>query len=113
MVSARGGRRPRIGTAPGEPFRGVIAEHVAPGTPLDPYLPLKELSKVCGYGVRWLRYRIHDPVDPLPYHRPGGKIIVRRSEFDAWMARRQRIGTPDIDRVVATVVSAVRGTRAA
>jgi hypothetical protein len=32
---------------------------------------------------------------------------VRRSEFDAWMARYRQVGHPDVDRIVSEVLRAV------
>jgi hypothetical protein len=31
--------------------------------------------------------------------------VVRRSDFDAWLARYGRVGTPAVDRVVADVLA--------
>jgi hypothetical protein len=43
--------------------------------------------------VRRLRAYLVDHVRPLPHYRVGGKILVRRSEYDAW-ALRFRVATP-------------------
>ncbi len=32
---------------------------------------------------------MNDLIDPLPTYRVGAKLLVRRSEADAWMARRR------------------------
>lgn len=50
----------------------------------DSYLPLKSLAGYSGLGVRTLRGYLHHPTRPLPHFRIGGKIVVRRSEFDTW-----------------------------
>jgi hypothetical protein len=42
---------------------------------------------------------------PLPHYRVGGKILVRRSEFDAWIAAYRRVGDTDVDRVVVEVLA--------
>jgi hypothetical protein len=53
----------------------------------DAYLPLKKLSAYAGLSVRRLRDYLTDPARPLPFYRFGGKILVRRSDFDAWAAQ--------------------------
>jgi excisionase family DNA binding protein len=71
-------------------------------TPLDPFLSLKALSAYCGLSVRKLREFLADP-GPLPHYRIGGKILVRRSEFDAWMAQYRQVSDADVERIVADV----------
>ena len=55
-------------------------------TEFDPFLPLRALAAYSGLSVRKLRNHLDDAGHPLPCYRVGGKILVRRSEFDAWMA---------------------------
>jgi len=75
--------------------RGVLAERVVVSTPLDPFLPLRALASYSGLSVRKLRDYLDDAGHPLPCYRVGGKIVVRRSEFDGWIAAyRQRGGAP-------------------
>jgi hypothetical protein len=33
---------------------------------------------------------LRDRARPLPFYRIGGKILVRRSDFDAWAAQFRR-----------------------
>ncbi len=65
----------------------------------DCYLPIPELSRYSGFSKRALRQFTLDPTDPLPSARNGApgcrghrgpKIVVKRSDFDAWIARRQQ-----------------------
>jgi hypothetical protein len=70
--------------------RGVLAERVIVSTPLDPFLSLRALASYSDLSIRKLRDLLDDPLRPLPYYRIGGKILVRRSEFDAWMVRFRR-----------------------
>ena len=86
--------------------RGVLAERVVVSTPLDPFLSLKALAAYSGLSVRTLRDYLANPLRPLPCYRVGGKILVRRSEFDAWMVRHRQVGHPDVDRIVS---EALRG----
>ncbi len=81
--------------------RLVVVDDVALASPADPYLTLRALAAYSGCSVRWLRDRLTDPHHPLPCFRlPGSKILVRRSDFDVWMARYRQVGDPDVDRIV-------------
>ena len=65
-------------------------------SPGDPYLTLAALSAYAGVSKRQLRaYLVSPPLPrdagasvppPLPHFRLGRRIVVRRSEFDRWMA---------------------------
>ncbi|MCZ6484420.1 MAG: helix-turn-helix domain-containing protein [Acidobacteria bacterium] len=78
-------------------------DNIAIRTDLDPYLSLKALSAYSGMSVRSLRKVLADSAHPLPYYRVGGKTLVRRSEFDSWMARHRREGS-DLDRLTSKVL---------
>jgi helix-turn-helix protein len=71
---------------------------------LDPYLSLVGLARYSGLSVRKLRTHLADVAHPLPCYRVGGKILVRRSEFDAWIAAYRQRGRVDVDRLVNEVV---------
>lgn len=94
-------RRP--GRSAGQ-VRGVLAQEVVVSTPLDPFLSLKALAAYSHIGVRKLRDYLEDLTHPLPCYRVGGKILVRRSEFDAWMATYRQRGRADVERVVSDVL---------
>jgi hypothetical protein len=99
-----------------------IVEGIILETPADPWLSLEALSKYSGVSVRSLRAYLADPAHPLPCYRlrdphvivtktgkrqtVTGKILVRRSEFDAWMQRFRY--TSDLDKIVDEVVSEIR-----
>src|SRR3989441_4754379 len=36
--------------------------------------------------------------DPIPHFKPGGKILVRRSEFDRWMERHRASAAAEVAR---------------
>jgi hypothetical protein len=97
-LSPIGADRPRL----------AVVEAVALTTPADPYFSLRGLAAYSGCSVRWLRDRLADPHHPLPHYRPVGKVLVRRSEFDAWLAQYRRVGSPDVDRVVGDVLAGLR-----
>jgi len=85
--------------------RGVLAERVVVSIPLDPFLALAIYS---GLSVRTLRDYLIDPVHPLPSYRIGRKILVRRSEFDAWAAYYRHLPNTDMDRIVTEAVRDLR-----
>ncbi len=86
----------------------VVVEGIELTTPLDPYLTLKALSAWSGCSVRWLRDRLTDPQHPLPCYRlPGGKVLVRRSEFDYWLARYRQVGHPRVEQIVDEVLQSL------
>jgi hypothetical protein len=85
--------------------RLVVLEGIELATTLDPYLSLRALAVYSGCSVRWLRDRRADPHHPLPSYHPEGKVLVRRSDFDAWMARYRQVGRPAVQRVVDEVLA--------
>jgi hypothetical protein len=107
-----GSRVPRIGRrGVGRPvgqLRGVLAERVFVSTELDPYLALRALAAYSGVSVRKLRDVLADPAHPLPHYRIGGKVVVRRSEYDTWAARLRRVGSQDAGRIADEVVKALK-----
>jgi len=88
--------------------RGVLAERVVVSTPLDPFLPVRALVAYAGLSARKLRDYMTDSAHPLPHYRVGGKILVRRSEFDAWIAAYRQRGRPEVDAIVRDVLRDLR-----
>ena len=74
------------------------------GIHLDPFLSLRALSGYCGLSVRTLRGYLDHPNRPLPCYRVGGKLLVRRSEFDCWMLHFKRLPREDLDGVVDDIL---------
>ena len=74
----------------------------------DHYMSLKALARYSGLSIRTLRAHIADPAHPLPYYRPSGrsagKVLVRRSEFDRWMASHRVEGDAALDAIVRDVL---------
>jgi len=88
--------------------RLAVIEGLSLTTALDPYLSLRALAVYSACSVRWLRSQLTEPHHPLPCYRlPGGKILVRRSDFDGWLARYRQVGHPDVERIVNEVLRAV------
>ncbi len=73
-------------------------------TDTDGYLPLKALARYSGLSVRKLREYLSHSSRPLPHYRVGGKVLVKQSEFDAWMAVFRVEMTPRVDVIVNEVL---------
>jgi hypothetical protein len=87
--------------------RGIIADRVVVSTELDPFLDLRALSAYSSLSVRKLRDLLEEPDRPLPCYQVGGKLLVRRSEFDAWISVLRRRGRADVDQIVTEVLRAL------
>ncbi len=70
----------------------------------DAYLPLSALSAYSGLSVRTLRGRLHDPEGPLPHFRIGAKILVKKSDYDAWALRFRDARPATLDKVLDDVL---------
>ena len=75
----------------------------------DYFLPLSALAKVSGLSVRKLRALLADPVAPLAHYRPGGKILVRWTEFLAYMEQFRARPVRDVDSMVQEIVKDLKG----
>jgi hypothetical protein len=95
---------PRLARVHVDQVRGVLAERLIIGTHLDPYLSLRALSDYCCLSIRTLRHHLQDMTHPLPHFKVGGKVLVRRSHFDAWIATYARNLNAPIDGVVDDVL---------
>ena len=49
------------------------------------FVSLKELAAYSGLSVRTLFTYLRQATHPLPHYRLGGRVLVRLSEFLAWM----------------------------
>jgi hypothetical protein len=79
----------------------AVVERVVITTTLDPLLSLKALAGYASLSVRTLRGFIELPPDhALPCYRLRGKVLVRRSEFDAWIERYRTRGRPSLTRAL-------------
>lgn len=78
-----------------------VVEAVTLHTDMDPYLSLTGLVGYSSLSRRTLQDLVNDPQDPLPSYRVGGKIVVRKSEFDGWMTRRRNRNPLDAARLAA------------
>jgi excisionase family DNA binding protein len=85
-------------------FGGPVVEALTVGIPLDPFLSLRALAAYAGLSVRTLRDCLDNPLHPLPHYRIGRKILVRQSEFDAWIRTYRRVASLDIDPIVQDIL---------
>ena len=70
----------------------------------DAYFPLKVLSGYSGVSVRTLRKYLSHPAQPLPYYQVGGKVLIKRSDFDQWISRFRAAKPASLDAVVEEVL---------
>ena len=77
-------------------------------SPADPYLPLRDLADYSGLSVRTLRGFLRTPANSLPHFRVRGRILVRRSDFDAWMLAFRRIDSEALNGLIDDVLSSLR-----
>ena len=82
--------------------KGLIPEKVVISTSTDPYMSLRALADYSSLSVRTLHTFINKaPAEALPVYRiTGGKLLVRRSEFDAFMARYRTTGRPSLTKAI-------------
>ncbi len=85
----------------------AVEQVIVAQIPLDPYLGLRALAAYSGLSLPTLK-RLLVADDPIPHFKPAKKILVRRSEFDAWMQRRRARATTDVAGIVNDVLRAVR-----
>jgi hypothetical protein len=83
------------------------------GTPREagygPLSSLKALASYSGLSVRTLRDCLTDSIQPLPHFRVGGKILVRRSDFDTWVTQfRVAVKPTSVDAIVDDVMTSLR-----
>lgn len=67
------------------------------------YLSLRVLSTYSNLSIRTLRGYLSHPARPLPHYRVG-KVLVKRSEFDAWVSAFREELVPRVDAIVEDVL---------
>ena len=71
----------------------------------DDYLDLKRLAVYSCLSIHTLRDYINDSVNPLPSYMIKRIILVRRSEFDAWIGHFRTDTRKDkIDKMVSEIL---------
>ncbi len=100
-----------IGGIPPSSVPITVIDQLSVSAGLDPWLSLRALASYSGLSVRKLRYLLADPHGPLPSYRVDGKVLVRRSEFDAWMARHRNEKAHSLTRLAAADAQALLTAR--
>ena len=54
-------------------------------------MDLQGLSAYSTLSKRTLQDCLYDPKDPIPSYRVRNRVLIRRSEFDAWLSRRRNV----------------------
>ncbi|MFI5342029.1 MAG: helix-turn-helix domain-containing protein [Candidatus Methylomirabilales bacterium] len=88
-----------------------VIEAVTIHQDLDPYLSLKGLAEYASLSRRTLQDLVNDTSDPIPSYRVGSKILIRKSDFDRWMARRRNRKPLEASRLAAADAQALLGLR--
>jgi hypothetical protein len=73
------------------------------------YLDLKALSRYSCLSVQTLRSILSRPGGP-PHYKPGGKVLIKRSDWDSWMAQHRQ-EPKDLDAIVEGVMAEIMGTK--
>ncbi|PYV17060.1 MAG: hypothetical protein DMG21_09535 [Acidobacteria bacterium] len=73
------------------------------------WLGLRQVTQYAAVSERTVREWIHASVDSLPAVRVGGKLLVRRSELDAWLGRHRvrPLDAVDLDGIGRDALQAV------
>ena len=78
----------------------------------DRYMGIAELVAYSSLSERSIRRHLADKDHPIPSYRVDGRVLVKRSEFDAWIRERGGVKrTADDDektRIVAAIVAGAR-----
>lgn len=77
------------------------------------WLGLRELSNYADISEKTLRSWIYSSVDPLPAVKVSGKVLVRRTEFDAYLHRHRvkPLQEINIDAIVQDVLKGATSGR--
>ncbi len=89
----------------------MVVDRVQVSVALDPWLSLRALASYCSMCRRTLQALINDLRDPIPSYRVGGRVLVRRSEFDTWMVRHRNDKAQDLARLAAADAQALLTAR--
>lgn len=81
--------------------RARVVEGVTIAEAWDSYLSLSALAVYSSFSERTLRGFLHARVNALPCYRVGGRVLVRRGEFDRWITvYREPAEGDDADAIV-------------
>lgn len=77
------------------------------------WLGFRDLMEYADVSERTLRGWIYSPVDPLPASKVSGKVLVRKSDFDAYPQRYRikPLGEVNVDNIVREVLKGAANGR--
>lgn len=65
----------------------------------DVYINVETLSEWSSLSIRTIRDHLSDPVNPIPYYKVGGRILISWPEFKRWM-EGFKVKSSDIDEIL-------------
>lgn len=68
-----------------------VIESVGPCCIWDPLMDIQGLAAYSTFSVRFLQDLLNDGRDPIPSYRVGTRVVIRKSEFDAWLSHRRNM----------------------
>ena len=74
----------------------------------DKYFDLPGLSSYCDLAVSTLRDYLRHGRNPIPYFKVKGKILVRKTEFDAWLEGFRANRKVDLNAIADEVVESLK-----
>jgi hypothetical protein len=106
MQPTRAPQDPAAGPSGGSP---TARREQGTGRACREWLGLRELTEYADISERTLRSWIYSTVDPLPAAKVCGKVLVRRSDFDAYLQRHRikPLTEINIDAIVRGVMKGV------
>lgn len=66
----------------------------------DVYFSLQRLPAYAGLCERQLRTYLTHAVYPLPHFKIGGRLLVRKSDYDAWALQFRQVADSRVDALV-------------
>ncbi len=88
-----------------------LIESVGPCSIWDPLMSVEGLTAYSTLAKRTLTDLLNDPRDPIPSYRVGTRVLIRKSEFDAWLSRRRNVKAEAPARLAAADARALLGAR--
>ncbi len=88
-----------------------VIESVGPCCIWDPLMDIQGLSAYSTFSVRFLQDLLNNAKDPIPSYRVGTRVVIRKSEFDAWLSRRRNQKPLALARLAAADARALLNAR--
>lgn len=70
------------------------------------YCDLKTLAMRLGVSTRTVRNWVH-AMTPLPAYQPGGKLLFRWTEVEAWLQQNHRVKPASHDELADKIVNSI------